>query len=234
MYHSIIIGDKNTWDDWHLVPTKRPFVAPPDVNTKYADVPGRDGQLDLSTALTGKPTYANRSGQWDFYIDNDFLPWYELYSRIMNYVHGKQFKMVLEDDPYFYYEGRLSVPNYSPGSNWSQISLSYIVGPYKKLLDGASRAWIWDTFNLQTGVVREYKDIPISGETEVSVQGAPIEAIPIITSSASGISVEKDGHETMLTQGINRVTAFTIATGSNALMFDGTGTVSIDFDGRSF
>lgn len=33
MYHSITIGEKNTWDDWHLIPTSRPLVNPPSVNT---------------------------------------------------------------------------------------------------------------------------------------------------------------------------------------------------------
>lgn len=233
MYHSITIGDKNTWNDWHLVPTKRPFIAPPTVNTKYADIPGRDGSLDLTTALSGKVTYTNRSGQLDFYIDNDFMPWQELYSTILNYVQGKNFKMVLEDDPYFYYEGRLSVPNYSPGSNWSQISLSYNLAPYKRLLDGATRYWLWDTFNFSTGVINQYSDIPISGETEVEVEGAPIIATPIITSSVGGITVAKGDNEVTLTQGDNWITAFTISPGSNTLTFDGTGTVSIDFDGRS-
>lgn len=29
MYHSITIGDKNTWDDWKMIPVSRPVVAPP-------------------------------------------------------------------------------------------------------------------------------------------------------------------------------------------------------------
>ena len=29
MYHSITIGDKNTWDDWKIIPVSRPVVAPP-------------------------------------------------------------------------------------------------------------------------------------------------------------------------------------------------------------
>lgn len=28
MYHSITIGDKNTWDDWKMIPVSRPVVAP--------------------------------------------------------------------------------------------------------------------------------------------------------------------------------------------------------------
>ena len=30
-YHSVVFGEKNTWDDWHLVPSSRPVINPPDV-----------------------------------------------------------------------------------------------------------------------------------------------------------------------------------------------------------
>ena len=54
MYHSITIGTKNTWDDWHLIPKSRPLVNPPSVKTNVVDIPGGDGALDLSTALSGR------------------------------------------------------------------------------------------------------------------------------------------------------------------------------------
>ena len=57
MYHSITIGDKNTWDDWHLIPTTRPLFAPPGVKKNIVSIPGGDGSLDLTEALTGRPTY---------------------------------------------------------------------------------------------------------------------------------------------------------------------------------
>ena len=87
MYHSITIGDKNTWDDWHLIPTTRPLFNPPTVKTNIIDIPGGDGVLDLTTALAGRPTYNNRTGSWTFIVQNGFKDWTALYSEIMVYLH---------------------------------------------------------------------------------------------------------------------------------------------------
>ena len=52
MYHSITIGDKNTWDDWKMIPVSRPVVAPPVEKILSVNVPGRDGTTYLSKSLT--------------------------------------------------------------------------------------------------------------------------------------------------------------------------------------
>lgn len=231
--YSITIGNKNTWNDWHLTPKNRPYVVPPTPKTNFIDVPGANGSLDASTALSGSMKFNNRSGNWDFIVENDFKPWHELYSEIMNTIHGKALKVVLSTDPLFYYEGRISVSNWDTGRNWSTISLSYTFAPYKKLVNGTMRNWIWDTFDLESGYIHTYENIPISGTTPVEVVGAPVEAYPLIESSASGITVSLDDATAILSQGLNRVTAFKIQNGTNNLIFTGTGTVSIDFEGES-
>ena len=109
MYHSITIGEKNTWDDWHLIPSSRPLFNPPPVKTNYIEIPGGDGIIDLTTALTGRPVYGNRTGSWDFYVENGWMDWHVLYSEIMVYLHGQKFQAILEDDPDYYYEGRFDV-----------------------------------------------------------------------------------------------------------------------------
>ena len=55
MYHSLIINVDDdyidTWDDWKLIPSSRPVIAPPIERTKFATVPGRDGSLDYSQTV---------------------------------------------------------------------------------------------------------------------------------------------------------------------------------------
>ena len=60
----------NTWTDWHLIPSSRPSVVPPTIVTKYVEIPGADGVLDLSNFLTGRPTYGQRQGSFSFVVDN--------------------------------------------------------------------------------------------------------------------------------------------------------------------
>lgn len=157
MYHSINFGDKNTWDEWRLVPTSRPVFNPPVQKVKTLDIPGSDGVIDLSTSLTGYPVFQNRTGSFEFivvdykywtpmrdnvndtvrdYVNDDikgagFRQWYETYSDIMNYLHGRTMRAVLEDDPDYYYEGRFTVNSWKSEKNWSKITIDYDVGPYK-------------------------------------------------------------------------------------------------------
>ena len=75
MYHSITYGEKNTWDDWHLLPSTRPLFNPPPTKTKQVDIPGANGAIDLSESLTGYPVYENRTGSTEFYVANGYQDW---------------------------------------------------------------------------------------------------------------------------------------------------------------
>lgn len=98
MYHSITFGEKNTWDDWHLIPTSRPVFNPPPTETHMIKIPGANGVLDLSESLTGYPIYENRTGSIEFIVENGHERWDIAYSDIMDYIHGKQMRAILEDD----------------------------------------------------------------------------------------------------------------------------------------
>lgn len=53
------------------------------------------------------------------------------YREIVQFLHGKYFKVVLEDEPDYYYEGRLQVGNLQKGSKYSAITISYEFLPNK-------------------------------------------------------------------------------------------------------
>lgn len=61
----------NTWDDFHLIPDTRPVISVPSVRTSFVEVPGRNGNLDLTDALAGFATYGNREGTLNFTVDID-------------------------------------------------------------------------------------------------------------------------------------------------------------------
>ena len=139
---------KHTWTDWHLIPSKRPQLAPPNVKTNFVDIPGAHGKLDLSEVLTGSPRYENRSGSMEFILmnksinhdgdPNDEKYWYERYSEIMNWLHGQNANMVLMDDPLWTWKGRFSVSGFESQNNYSTITISYDCYPYKlKFSQGA-------------------------------------------------------------------------------------------------
>lgn len=231
MFHSITIGDKNTWDDWHLIPTSRPLFNPPTVKTNMVDIPGGDGVLDLTTALAGRPTYNNRVGSWEFIVQNGFRDWTALYSEIMVYLHGQQFRAILEDDPAYYYEGRFSVNTWKSDKDWSKITIDYNVAPYKMEVSGTGTDWLWDTFNFETGVIRNYKNLSILGTLTVDVEGDMMESVPVIICSESGVKVQYEGKTYNLSKGANTVPQIILRRGTNRLIFTGSGTISIENTG---
>lgn len=134
MYHSITFGTKNTWTDWHLIPSSRPVFNPPPLKSKYVDIPGADGEVDLTELLTGSPKFGNRTGSLEFIVANDYLSWDVAYSTIMNYLHGQSMHAVLEDEPLYYYDGRFSVSEWRSDKNYSLITIEYVLAPHRQLI----------------------------------------------------------------------------------------------------
>jgi len=95
---------KNTWYDWHIVPTSRPVFSQPAVRTNFVEIPAFDGALDL-TDLFGQ-SFGLREGSINFVVMNDYGIWYERLESIANYVHGQRLNVVLNDDPTKFYHGR--------------------------------------------------------------------------------------------------------------------------------
>ena len=123
---------RHTYDSWHLVPSNRPDIAIPPLRERLLEVPGSDGSLDLTSALTGYPLYGMREGSQEFWVLNDHPEsWVTLRDTIIRYLHGKTKYMVLEDDPNYYYEGRWKVNNWKSDKDHSLITLDYTLKPYK-------------------------------------------------------------------------------------------------------
>jgi len=240
MYHSITIGEKNTYDDWHLVTPSRPVINPPKVKSNYIEIPGRDGVIDLTDALIGRATYSNRSGSWEFIVLNEYGPgqdWATLYTEIMEYLHGQNYKVVLsDDDPGFYYYGRLDVNQWRSNPTWSRIVIDYNLGPYKYDISYTDQGWLWDPFNFETGYVQSVKNLPITGNStyDALVVNRIDQYIPIILTSASGLKVTWQGADYNLDKGTNTIADIKLAIGENTLHFTNTtsSTVLVTIDIR--
>lgn len=138
-YHSITFGSYNTYDRWHLVPESRPVVVMPEQKKEVVDVPGGNGVLDMSMALTKFPIFNRRSGSIKFKVLNDyprngtdFTSWKDIYEELASYLHGQKLNMTLDDDPDFYYSGYYSVTwtSNNDGSG-SDVEIGYDLEPYK-------------------------------------------------------------------------------------------------------
>lgn len=234
MYHSIYIGDKNTWDDFYLIPTTRPLVNSPEPRTMYVDVYGIDGTLDLSTALTGGVLYKNREGSWEFIVENGHENWEVLHHKLSNYLHGKKFKIVLEDDPGYYYLGRLSLEEWKSDNNWSVVTIKYYLDPYKYEMTSSVEDWLWDPFSFETGIVREYGAITVNGSYILNIPGSERPVIPAFTvasTGGTGMTVTFEGVTYTFADGTYRNPNIVIREDGATLTIQGNGNVSVHFQG---
>lgn len=233
MYHSITYGEKNTWDDWHLIPSSRPVFNPPSTKTQYVDLPGGNGQIDLTEALTGYPVYENRTGSHEFYVENGCKEWSDLYSEIMNYLHGKSMEAYLEDDPYYVYVGRFEVNEWKSDKWNSVITIDYNVYPYKKERNSSLDDWLWDPFDFENGVIREYKSLSVSGSLTLKIPPTvePISPTIIVSNASGEFKVAIKGKTYTLQNGTNYLPDVTISTEEINMVFTGTATVSVDLRG---
>ena len=159
MYHSINFGSKNTWDDWHLVPTSRPVFNPPALKERKLEIPGGNGIIDMTTSLTGYPVFQNREGSFEFIVMNDYMEWHELYSEISDYLHGQKMKAWFDfewNSNGYYYEGRFKVNSWKSDKNYSKITIDYSVFPYKI-------GWLSKSMNIPS-TVQQGSPVAIPGE----------------------------------------------------------------------
>ena len=233
--HSIIFGDKHTWDDWFLIPSSRPVFKPPEPKTTYYDIPGADGHLDMSTALTGDIPYKNRTGSIEFIVDNGHKDWHELYSEIMDYLHGQKMRAILTDDMSFYYEGRFAVNEWKSDPDNSKITIDYDVHPYKFEMLSSLEDWKWDPFNFEVDIVREYGYLTVDGSLTVNIPGRRKNVTPSIeVHSYLGDdcpTVSFNGTTYSLSLGTNKIVNIILKEGNNTLTFNGRGVISIDYRG---
>ena len=87
-------------------------LSPPEPKTYTVDIPGGDGIIDLTSALTGDVAYSNRSQSFTFMVvEPDSFE--RVKTDVSNFLHGKSFDYQMTMDPGYTYHGRFSVTEYS-------------------------------------------------------------------------------------------------------------------------
>lgn len=202
-----------------------------EVKTNILEIPGMNGVIDLSEAVTGYPTYKNAKHKLTFdFEDGNYDTWIAKSSYLKGMMHGRRLPVILGTDA-FYYDARVSVDTTKLNTLYSQITLELDAKPYKLALKSSLDNWEWDPFNFEDGVIRDYKDIAVPGS--LIVVGGVMPAGCVFHCSKSGISVEYEGVTCALPAGASTVPDILILEGEHTMKFMGSGTVSVEYrEGR--
>lgn len=228
---SFIMFDKyNTYKDFNLY-VQSIEITEAEIKKEKIDIPGSDGELDFSSALTGDVKFKNRKINIELSNLKGKI-YFQEYSRIQNALHGKKMKIILSKDKNFYYYGMVNVSAFKTQTGIRTIKISCDVEPYKYDINSSLDDWLWDPFSFEDGIINYTKDIKVEGSKEVIIYGRRKKVIPKITCD-NELQVIFNSKTYNLLPGTQKVLNIEICEGMNTLKFIGNGTVSIEYRGGS-
>lgn len=127
--NGVLFGDIHSYDDLSLI-LKSKEIQSPKPKTDTLDIPGADGEEDL-TEYFGSVKYKNRKLTFNFSTIVPMKDFLELFSTVQNAVHGKKMRIILDDDPEFYYVGRLTCDKWKANKRIGTIKIEGNCEPYK-------------------------------------------------------------------------------------------------------
>lgn len=239
--NGITIGEKHTYDDWGLILTARPEISAPEPKTVMVDLEGADGSIDLSESLTGDIAFRNRSFKAEFHVMDDRGEWSAVYSEIMDYLHGQRLQVIFDEDPAYFYIGRIIVDEWSSDYTTAKITLSGELEPYKYEITSSLEDWLWDPFSFIDGVIRDYRDLAVAtganqtlvipGSRKPVVPAFIVTLDPEVQDATMRVWSSTNNKTYTLINGRNRIPYIIIRQAGAQFRFTGDGTVSVDYRG---
>lgn len=222
--------EKHTSDDFGLR-IRSIHIGLPDVKSEKIELPGADGYVDMTDYFGAK--YKNRKIEIECDLeDRSYERWMSSISRISSYLHGKKRKLVLDWDAGYYFVGRGECEYDKDNRIYSGITLKFDCEPYKYEFTATDEEWIWDPFDLEDGIIREYGNMQVSGSMTLVALGSPMPVVPEIITSAD-MQVTFGGITYELKAGTNYFPDIEIKEGDNEMIFTGNGTVTVSYRGGS-
>lgn len=228
----ITIGNKHTYRDWDCFMGKETSISFPDIKQTTIDVPGSDNVIDLTETLTGNVNYKTRKIKIVLYTIKKTKNWEEYISRISNYLHGKRLKIIFDEDPSFYYEGRCELNPLDVDANVGKIIIDVEADAYKYCINSTVEDWIWDSFNFEKGIIQELYDLQVNGNLELDLYNLKMKVSPIIIAS-NDMEIEFNSETYKIYKGENEMLDIEFVEGLNKIKIIGNGIISIEYRGGS-
>lgn len=104
-------------------------IPAPTPQTNFVQIIGRDGSVDLSEAIGLH--YDSRVWDLDFKCFDPTVNWHTLTSQVMNAIHGKRLNFEFDDDPNYFWTGRVSVSSYVSNHGTGTLKINITSDPFK-------------------------------------------------------------------------------------------------------
>lgn len=201
----ITFGELHSYRDLNLILSEKEIGAP-HVKTKLIEIDGADGSIDY-TNFFGEPKYGDVTHKFTF---SSIVPWNDLlsqYSEVKNALHGKKLRIILDDDPSYYYVGRCYVSSFTNEKNIGTITVDCECEPYK--------------YKLAKTVVTK----AVNGTDILVLTNSRKRAVPTITTTAAMTIAFGDGIWSN-SAGTYTIPELELVEGDNLVSVTGTGDIT--------
>lgn len=207
----VTFGTLHSYRDLGLLLVSKEIGSPP-VKENKIDIEGADGSLDL-TDFFGEAKFDNVRHKFDFALSVPPQSYPSIFSQIKNALHGKKMRIILDDDPQFYYFGRLSVSGFTNDRGVGYLSIDADCDPYKYKLS-------------KTKVSQA-----VSGTQTITLTNGRKRAVPVVTiQTDSSIRITYGSSNIWdLGSGSYTLPELELVEGSNSVPVTGTGTISFEW-----
>ena len=204
----ITFGNYHSYRDFDLILSSKAIGAPTP-KTELIDIPGGDGALDL-TEFFGGVKYNNRALTFEFSTMVPQSQFMTLFSRVQNALHGQKVQIILDDDPGWFYTGRIFVSEWKAERRIGKLTIDCECEPFKQDI----------YFTTVSKIVASNATIPITNDK--------MPCIPTVTTNAEFL-ISFAGHNDIYPAGTFTIPELELREGTNQVYVEGNGSIAFKF-----
>ena len=152
----VTIDGYHCYDDFKMILASRE-IGLPEIQTTTIEIPGLDGNLDLTDVLLQEdskayPPLKDRELKLTFIttVNMSGVVWSEFLSDIADKLHGKKVSVIFDEDPNYYYYGRCSINNFETNCYRNKVVLNFNCEPYKYAIEETRYELLLDSEDTET------------------------------------------------------------------------------------
>ena len=202
-------NDLHSFYEWGLILSEKELKSP-NIKTHTVEIEGGNGVLDY-TEFFGAVKYGNRKLTFKFIkpqiVADGFL---SLYSLVQDTLHGQKMQVILDDDPAYFYYGRISIKDWKSNKGIGEIVIEVDAEPYKQSI----------TETVVTNTV--------SGSANITLDNDKMPVVPTITTNSEFL-IDFGSYNEIFPAGTFQIPELELGEGSNPIYLEGTGTITFRY-----
>lgn len=190
-------------------------LTSPETKTNYVDIPGANGTLDLSCAVSGEPVFNDRELTLTFETSEGTRAEREnAINDLFNQLHGNRMHIILPDAADYYLDGRIGVSKDYNDMAHAAVTITAVCSPYRRKVS-------------ETTITKSLTTTQIS----FTLTNSRMPVVPTITVTAQSAVTFEDTVYT-LNAGTHALPAIRLSKGANTMKakaVSGTGSITITY-----